>query len=108
MPQLYFWIIGLLLFIAQFVVCMLSGISYIRQTQAAVENGLVVSFLGQIELSKSSEDGGGWWFTTLDRQFFQLPSLFHPWHAYKHGTYRAYIVPGIRKIVAIETMYKDF
>lgn len=97
------WIVRILLSVFILMPGIIISIRHIRQTFLAVTNGHVERLPGQIE-SLNSGDGGGWYFTSAG-QFFRLP-LFHPWQNHHDGMYRGYIVPGIRSIVAIETLYE--
>ena len=87
------WILGIVLFIVVLIV----GIRYFRQTRAAVVEGRVESLVGQVHVHSHGRAG---WYLNVGGQSFHLP--IRPWHIQQGAPYQVYFVPQTRTLVAIE------
>ena len=87
------WIVALLLFLIVLVV----GLQYFRQTRAAVAEGRVETLFGPVRVQSRGRAG---WILMVSGQSFQLP--VHAWHIRQDALYRVYFVPRTRTVVALE------
>jgi hypothetical protein len=87
------WITALILFLIVLIV----GFQYFRQTRAAIAEGLVESLVGPVQVRSRGQAG---WHLTVAGQSFKLP--VHPWQVRRDVTYRVYFVPRTRTVVAME------
>jgi hypothetical protein len=73
------------------------GLVAVRRLRAAVRAGVVECFAGPVRLTLRGRTGT--WLTVQDRSF-ALPVRF--WHVGAGRTYRVYVAPAAKRIVAME------
>lgn len=87
------WILCIILF----VIVLIVGIRYFRQTRVEVTEGRVESLVGQVHGHSRGRAG---WYLSVGGQSFHLP--IRPWHIQQGAPYRVYFVPRTRTLVAME------
>ena len=87
------WLLSSGLFLAALAV----GIHYARQTRAAAAAGIVECLAGPVQVQLRGKQG--WWLSVAG-QSLKLP--IRGWHVQSGASYRVYLVPRGRLIVAIE------
>jgi len=87
------WILALFLFLIVLVV----GFQYFRQTRAAVVEDRVEALFGPVHVQSRGRAG---WTLMVSGQSFQLP--VHPWQIRQDELYCVYFVPRTRTVVALE------